>query len=99
MSTDSNSSRRKNRKEKRNKEHFLECILFSRSEINENYPNKFIQLDEKRIYVLNTLFNLPETYMLACIVDFFSKSADYKNVPQGFKFGDLFMSFKSIFQV
>ena len=37
--------------------------------------------------------------MLACIVDFFSKSADYKNVPQGFKFGDLFMSFKSIFQV
>jgi 5'-nucleotidase len=35
-------------------------------------------LDESRIYVLNTLFNLPETYMLACIVDFFTSSADYK---------------------
>jgi 5'-nucleotidase len=35
-------------------------------------------LDESRIYVLNTLFNLPETYMLACIVDFFTSSPDYK---------------------
>ena len=23
------------------------------------YPNKFIQYDEQRIYILNTLFNLP----------------------------------------
>ncbi|KAK2148096.1 hypothetical protein LSH36_516g01008 [Paralvinella palmiformis] len=29
-------------------------------EIRTMYPNKFIQLDESRIYVLNTLFNLPE---------------------------------------
>ncbi len=30
-------------------------------EIRQLYPNKFIQLDESRIYVLNTLFNLPGT--------------------------------------
>ena len=35
-----------------------------RSEIYALYPNKFVQLDENRIYVLNTLFNLPGTYAL-----------------------------------
>jgi len=29
------------------------------SEIRALYPNKFIQYDEQRIYILNTLFNLP----------------------------------------
>ncbi len=41
------------------------------------YPNKFVQLDENRIYVLNTLFNQPETYLLACVIDFFSNSPHY----------------------
>ncbi|XP_059099517.1 cytosolic purine 5'-nucleotidase-like isoform X1 [Tigriopus californicus] len=67
-------------------------------EISEKYPNKFIQLDDSRIYVLNTLFNVPETYMLACIMDYFTNSSEYKEVPQGYKFGDLLMSYKSIFQ-
>ena len=30
-----------------------------RSEIRALYPNKFIQYDDQRIYILNTLFNLP----------------------------------------
>ena len=42
------------------------------------YSNKFLQLDDSRIYVLNTLFNLPETYLLACIVDYFTNHAQYK---------------------
>ena len=50
---------------------------FFRSEIYSMYPNKFVQLDENRIYVLNTLFNQPETYLLACVIDFFSNSANY----------------------
>lgn len=33
--------------------------MFCRSEIGDLYPNKFVNLDEKRIYVLNTLFHLP----------------------------------------
>lgn len=47
------------------------------SQVYEIYPNKFLQLDESRVYVLNTLFNLPETYMLACLVDFFTNSPEY----------------------
>ena len=49
-----------------------------RQDIGERYPNRFMLLEDSRIYVLNTLFNLPETYMLACIVDFFTHSPEYK---------------------
>lgn len=47
------------------------------SQVYEMYPNKFLKLDESRVFVLNTLFNLPETYMLACLVDFFTNSSEY----------------------
>ncbi|XP_071545964.1 cytosolic purine 5'-nucleotidase isoform X2 [Panulirus ornatus] len=68
------------------------------SDVYELYPNKFIQLDESRIYVMNTLFNLPEIYMIACLIDFFSNSPQYVKLREGIKSGDLYMSFKSIFQ-
>uniref|UniRef100_A0A8C7PVA4 5'-nucleotidase, cytosolic IIb n=1 Tax=Oncorhynchus mykiss TaxID=8022 RepID=A0A8C7PVA4_ONCMY len=68
-------------------------------EIRELYPNKFIQRDDtERFYILNTLFNLPETYLFACLVDFFSNCDRYASCETGFKDGDLFMSFKSMFQ-
>ncbi|TRY85020.1 hypothetical protein DNTS_026931, partial [Danionella cerebrum] len=68
-------------------------------EIRELYPNKFIQRgDTERFYILNTLFNLPETYLFACLVDFFTSCSRYASCEMGFKDGDLFMSFKSMFQ-
>uniref|UniRef100_A0A669AY12 5'-nucleotidase, cytosolic IIb n=1 Tax=Oreochromis niloticus TaxID=8128 RepID=A0A669AY12_ORENI len=68
-------------------------------EIRERYPNKFIQRDDtERFYILNTLFNLPETYLFACLVDFFTNCDRYDSCETGFKDGDLFMSFKSMFQ-
>jgi len=67
-------------------------------EIAQKYPNKFLQLDEKRIYVYNTLFNLPEIYLLACLIDYFQSHKNYKEVKDGFTVGDLHMSFKSVFQ-
>lgn len=68
------------------------------NEIAEKYPNKFINLDHSRIYVLNTLFHLPETYLLACLVDYFTNSPDYESAPQGFECDALAMTFKSVFQ-
>jgi len=47
------------------------------NEIRALYPNKFVALDESRIYVLNTLFNLPETYLLACVIDYFTNTDEY----------------------
>ncbi|XP_061408907.1 cytosolic purine 5'-nucleotidase-like isoform X3 [Lethenteron reissneri] len=68
-------------------------------EIREQYSNKFIQRDDtERFYVLNTLFNLPETYLYACLVDFFINCTRYISCATGVKEGDLFMSFKSMFQ-
>ncbi|XP_037937082.1 cytosolic purine 5'-nucleotidase isoform X3 [Teleopsis dalmanni] len=67
-------------------------------QVYELYPNKFLKLDESRVYVLNTLFNLPETYLLACLVDFFTNSSVYEREKTGVNAGELFMSFKSIFQ-
>uniref|UniRef100_A0A3B3XMF8 5'-nucleotidase, cytosolic IIb n=1 Tax=Poecilia mexicana TaxID=48701 RepID=A0A3B3XMF8_9TELE len=82
-------------------------------DIRERYPNKFIQRDDtERFYILNTLFNLPETYLFACLVDFFSNCDRYTrgrmlsclagdpptSCETGFKDGDLFMSYKSMFQ-
>ncbi|VDO36981.1 unnamed protein product [Brugia timori] len=70
------------------------------SEIEELYPNKFLHLSESRIYVLNTLFNLPETYLVACIIDFFDNSYNYAPTEDrtGIKSGDVYMSYRSIFQ-
>lgn len=70
------------------------------SEIYTLYPNKFIQLDESRVYVLNTLFNLPECYLLACLIDYFmgQREAHSDVTSTGIKLGDLFMSYKSMFQ-
>ncbi|MEE6485935.1 hypothetical protein FKM82_014457 [Ascaphus truei] len=68
-------------------------------ETREQYPNKFIQRDDTdRFYILNTLFNLPETYLLACLVDFFTNCDRYTSCEKGFKDGDLFMYFRSMFQ-
>jgi len=67
-------------------------------DISVKYPNKFIKLEEKRIFVYNTLFNLPEIYLLACLIDFFQTHKDYKEVKDGFNQSDLHMSYKSLFQ-
>lgn len=82
----------------------LVCVhgfeFLKHSQVYELYPNKFLQLEENRVYVLNTLFNLPETYLLACLVDFFINSPQYAEQVDktGVKYGELFMSFRSIFQ-
>ncbi|XP_034943064.1 cytosolic purine 5'-nucleotidase isoform X2 [Chelonus insularis] len=80
----------------------LVCVhgfeFLKHSQVYELYPNKFLQLDESRVYVLNTLFNLPETYLLACLIDFFTNSPRYSREKEGVKEGELTMSFKSIFQ-
>ncbi|EYC32967.1 hypothetical protein Y032_0002g536 [Ancylostoma ceylanicum] len=69
------------------------------SEIEEMYPNKYLQLSESRVFVLNTLFNLPETHLLAYLIDFFDTHPDYTPLEDktGLRGGDVLMSYKSIF--
>ncbi|XP_036368203.1 cytosolic purine 5'-nucleotidase isoform X2 [Octopus sinensis] len=72
--------------------------IMKQNEIARLYPNKFLQLNDNRCYVLNTLFNLPETYMLACIVDYFSHRKDYEKTDTGVKAEYLYIPYTSIFQ-
>ncbi|KAI6241714.1 5' nucleotidase family [Aphelenchoides fujianensis] len=69
------------------------------NEIEELYPNKFLHLSDKRVYVLNTLFNLPETYLVACAVNYFDGAEEYQPTSDktGVKSGEVIMSYKSIF--
>jgi len=73
--------------------------FMSSNEIESIYPNKFIHLTEQRVYVLNTLFNLPETYLVACVVDYFDSNLNFKSTSDktGVCCGDVLMSYKSIF--
>ncbi|KAF8790224.1 Cytosolic purine 5'-nucleotidase like protein [Argiope bruennichi] len=73
-------------------------LIVNRSEIYNLYPNKFIQHHDNRIYILNTLFNLPEAYLLACLVDYFTNSSEYIPGKNGIKNGNIFMAYRSIFQ-
>uniref|UniRef100_A0A8C5C6G2 5'-nucleotidase, cytosolic II, like 1 n=1 Tax=Gadus morhua TaxID=8049 RepID=A0A8C5C6G2_GADMO len=69
-----------------------------REAIKDYYPNEFIQRGNiDRFYTLNTLFNLSETYLYACLVGFFTRAKRYTNQLTGFQHGDLFMSFRTIF--
>lgn len=68
------------------------------SEIYKLYPNKYLNYDDSRIYVLNTLFCLPEIYLLASLINYFTISPNYSRNETGVSCGDIFVSFKAIFQ-
>ncbi|XP_076461422.1 cytosolic purine 5'-nucleotidase-like isoform X2 [Babylonia areolata] len=67
-------------------------------EIHKLYPNKYVQMDEARFHIFNTLYELPVLYILACLVDFFCNHPDYTKTKTGVKCGDLTMTFTSIYQ-
>jgi 5'-nucleotidase len=48
------------------------------NEIYRFYPNKFINFDPSRISVQHTLYEFPESYLIACVVNHFSTSPEYK---------------------
>ncbi|KAG7498337.1 hypothetical protein JOB18_006056 [Solea senegalensis] len=74
-------------------------LFLKGDDIDKYYPNKFIQRgDTDRFYILNTLFNLSETYLYACLVDFFTRCNRYTNLLKGYQHGDLLMSYRTMFQ-
>lgn len=80
----------------------LSCLrglrLIQREELRAMYPNKFVKYDEKRIEIMNTLFTLPETFMLSCIIHMLLNDPQYVEVEKGVKKGSLYMSYASIYE-
>lgn len=68
------------------------------NETERLYPNKYVQPSEDRYYILNTLFHLPETFIIAAIIDYFDHHPDYEKTPHGVQCGSLLLSYKSIYQ-
>ena len=44
-----------------------------RAEIRAKYPHEIQRNDKDRIFIMNTLFNLAETHLLASIIDFIDR--------------------------
>ncbi|CAG5077316.1 Oidioi.mRNA.OKI2018_I69.PAR.g8681.t3.cds [Oikopleura dioica] len=58
----------------------------SYDKLRDCYPNKFINKDDSgRFFVYNTLFNLPEIYVMAVMIDMYQKLEDYDQTEKGFK--------------
>ena len=47
---------------------------------------------------MNTLFNLPETFLIAALVDYFDNNDEYENISEGWSKQDNLTSFDQVFQ-
>ena len=66
-------------------------------EMLKYYPNKFIPLDlNDRFMIYNTLFSLPEIYLIACVIQHFETDPSFTRTKTGVVNGDIELSYKSI---
>ncbi|KAL7673488.1 hypothetical protein ACOME3_008343 [Neoechinorhynchus agilis] len=68
-----------------------------RNMVEPLYPNAYVTYDPDRYVVLDSLFNLPEIYLLAALVNHFSVCPDYKIDPNGVTTkDDVYISYEAI---
>ena len=72
--------------------------FYHSQQIRQYYPNKFIQPGPPRYPILNTLFNLPECYLLACLVKVVDSQPNFKRTPTGVETGTVSITYQSIYQ-
>jgi len=67
----------------------LSCIHgfrhLDKQEVLSIYPGGVQRKDEKRVFVMNTLFNLAETFLIAALIDFFDKQEGFEPTLSGWK--------------
>uniref|UniRef100_A0A1I8IA45 5'-nucleotidase domain-containing protein 3 n=1 Tax=Macrostomum lignano TaxID=282301 RepID=A0A1I8IA45_9PLAT len=66
------------------------------AELHSWYENKFVQLSD-RFYVYDTLFNLPEIYCMASIIEFFKALPQASVERNGIVYKELNISYRSLF--
>ena len=73
--------------------------MMKSEDIKATYPGKIQRKDDSRVFVMNTLFNLAETFLIAALVDHFDKREDYEAAESGWvKEGEEF-TFSQLFKV
>jgi len=84
----------------------LDCYhgfrMMKSEDIKATYPGKIQRKDDSRVFVMNTLFNLAETFLIAALVDHFDKREDYEGNESGwvkegeeFTFAQLFKDLRT----
>ena len=68
------------------------------AEIVEIYPGKIQNKDDKRIFIMNTLFNLPESFLTAALINYFDDNVEYEGTTEGWKKHNASLSFTELFQ-
>uniref|UniRef100_A0A915AN30 Tyrosine-protein phosphatase non-receptor type 9 n=2 Tax=Parascaris univalens TaxID=6257 RepID=A0A915AN30_PARUN len=72
------------------------------AEIKSMYPGKFLAMnaDPERVVIMNSLFNMADTYALATLIDYFDNKSEYKRKDDrtGVQLDNITISYKSIAQ-
>ena len=71
------------------------CKFLKSSEIQKLYPNNFVTLDSN-IFILNTLFNSPESFTFACVVQHYVSCGNFQVELEGVRKENVFMSYRNI---
>ena len=68
-------------------------------EIKAQYPGKIQRKDDKRIFVMNTVFNLAETFLVAALIDLFESKEDTECTSTGWVRDEQVVPFAQVFKV
>ena len=80
----------------------LECQhgtrLLGEEEVASLYPGRLQRKDESRVFVMNTCFNLAETFLVAALTDFFDSQEGVEKTVTGWVLSDgAGLTFASLF--
>ena len=64
----------------------------------EKYPGKIMNKDDNRIFIMNTLFNLPESFLMAALINYFDDNEEYEGTTEGWNKQNTSLSFSQLFQ-
>ena len=62
------------------------------------YPGKIQNKDDKRIFIMNTLFNLPESFLTAALINYFDDNEEDEGTTEGWNKQNTSLSFTELFQ-
>ena len=69
------------------------------TEIESRYPGRRIRKDNKRIFVMNTVFNLAETCLVAALIDYYEARAEVVEDGKGVRYRGNLLTYCNIFKV
>ena len=73
--------------------------MLKSEEIKKIYPGKIQRKDDARVFVMNTLFNLAETFLIAALIDFFDNRKEFEVTTEGWRKEAETFTYEMLFKV